>query len=93
MTTPEKGETMRAPPFEKLVIASHNKGKVAELADLLEPLRITVVAAAALGLPEPEEDGASFADNAAIKATAAAEASGLPALADDSGLAVRALCR
>jgi XTP/dITP diphosphohydrolase len=91
MTMPEMGERMHAPPIEKLVIASHNKGKVSELEELLEPLGITVVAAAAMGLPEPEENGASFAENAAIKANAAAKASGIPALADDSGLSVRAL--
>ena len=78
-------------PFEKLVIASHNKGKLREFATLLEPLGISALAAHELGLPEPEEDGASFAENAALKARAAAAQSGLPALADDSGLAVDAL--
>lgn len=75
----------------KLVIASHNPGKVREIADLLAPLGAEVVAAADLGLPEPEETGATFAANAEIKARAAAAASGLPALADDSGLVVPAL--
>lgn len=75
----------------RLVIASHNPGKLAEIADLLRPLRIETVSAGALGLPEPEETGASFAENAALKAQAVAGASGLPALADDSGLVVPAL--
>ena len=76
---------------EKLVIASHNLGKVREIADLLAPFGVAVIAAADLGLPEPEETGATFAENAALKARAAADESGLPALADDSGLAVHAL--
>jgi XTP/dITP diphosphohydrolase len=76
---------------EKLVIASHNPGKLREIADLLAPFGVAVVSAAALGLPEPVEDGASFEANAALKAHAAARASGLPALADDSGLVVDAL--
>jgi XTP/dITP diphosphohydrolase len=75
----------------KLVIASHNPGKVREIEDLLRPLGIAVVGAAALGLIEPEENGHTFAENAALKARTAAEASNLPALADDSGLAVVAL--
>jgi XTP/dITP diphosphohydrolase len=75
----------------KLVIASHNAGKVREIADLLDGRAIAVVSAAGLGLPEPEETGETFADNARLKAKAAAEASGLPALADDSGLCVVAL--
>jgi len=75
----------------KLVIASHNPGKVREIADLLALHGAEVVSAGDLGLPEPVEDGASFRANAAIKANAAAAASGLPALADDSGLAVEAL--
>ncbi|RMF11959.1 MAG: non-canonical purine NTP pyrophosphatase, partial [Alphaproteobacteria bacterium] len=75
----------------RLVIASHNPGKVREIADLLAPYGIAVAVAAELGLDEPEETGTSFAENAAIKALAAARASGLPALADDSGLAVAAL--
>ncbi len=74
-----------------LVIATHNQGKLAEMADLLRPYAIDVVSAGALGLPEPEETGASFEENAALKARAAAEASGKPALADDSGLVVPAL--
>jgi XTP/dITP diphosphohydrolase len=75
----------------RLVIASHNPGKVEEIAALLAPYGIETVAAAAFGLPEPEETGASFEANAALKARAAAERSGLPALADDSGLVVPAL--
>ncbi len=74
----------------KLVVASHNPGKVKEIAELLAPLRVAVVAAAELKLPEPVEAGASFATNAELKARAAAT-SGLPALADDSGLVVSAL--
>jgi XTP/dITP diphosphohydrolase len=76
---------------ETLVIASHNPGKVAEIEALLAPYGISAIGAAALGLPEPEETGATFEENAALKAYAAAEASGLPALADDSGLVVPAL--
>lgn len=75
----------------KLVIASHNQGKVREIGDLLAPFGADVVSAATLGLPEPEETGATFVANAELKARAAATASGLPALADDSGLAVTAL--
>ena len=75
----------------RLVIASHNPGKVREIEDLLRPLGIAVVGAAALGLIEPEETGHTFAENAALKARTAAEAAKLPALADDSGLAVAAL--
>jgi XTP/dITP diphosphohydrolase len=75
----------------RLVIASHNPGKVREIAELLAPHGAEVVSAATLGLAEPEETGATFAANAELKARAAAEASGLPSLADDSGLAVAAL--
>ncbi len=75
----------------KLVIATHNPGKAREIADLLSPFGVEVVTAGALGLPEPEETGATFIANAAIKAAAAATASGLPALADDSGLEVQVL--
>jgi XTP/dITP diphosphohydrolase len=74
-----------------IVAASHNEGKVRELAELLAPFGVECVSAASLGLPEPEETGASFAENAAIKAEAAAKASGMTALADDSGLEVAAL--
>jgi XTP/dITP diphosphohydrolase len=75
----------------RLVIASHNPGKVAEIAELLTPFRVETTGAAALGLVEPEETGSTYAENAAMKARAAATASGLPALADDSGLSVAAL--
>ncbi|SBW08900.1 dITP/XTP pyrophosphatase [uncultured Alphaproteobacteria bacterium] len=75
----------------KLVIASHNPGKVREIGELLAPHRVDVVSAGELGLPEPEETGETFADNARLKALAAAEGAGLPALADDSGLCVVAL--
>jgi XTP/dITP diphosphohydrolase len=75
----------------RLVVASHNPGKVREIADLLSPFAAEPVGAAALGLPEPEETGASFVANAELKARAAATAAGLPALADDSGLSVVAL--
>jgi XTP/dITP diphosphohydrolase len=80
-------------PFtdDRLVIASHNRGKVEEISALLMPFRIAALAAASLGIPEPEETGDSFEANAALKAGAAAQASGLPALADDSGLVVPAL--
>ena len=76
---------------ERLVIASHNPGKVAEIEELLRPYGVAAIGAGALGLPEPEETGASFEANAALKARAGAAASGLPALADDSGLVVPAL--
>ena len=75
----------------RLVVASHNSGKLREIADLLAPLGIEAVSAAALGLPEPEETEDSFAGNAALKALAAARGSQMPALADDSGLTVAAL--
>jgi XTP/dITP diphosphohydrolase len=75
----------------RLVIASHNEGKVKEIAELFAPFGIETVPASSLGLAEPEETGKSFAENAALKALAAAKASGLPALADDSGLEVAAL--
>lgn len=84
-------KTVRRFEGGKLVVASHNKGKVREIGELLEPFAVDVVSAGELGLPEPEEDGVSFAENAAIKALAAAKAANLPALADDSGLVVPAL--
>jgi XTP/dITP diphosphohydrolase len=74
-----------------LVIASHNPGKVREIDDLLRPFGIKTVGAAAVGLVEPEETGTTFAENAALKARAAARAAKLPSLADDSGLTVSAL--
>ena len=75
----------------KLVIASHNAGKVREIAELLAPHGVEILSAADLGLAEPEETGDTFHANAQLKARAAAEAAGLPVLADDSGLAVTAL--
>lgn len=81
----------RLQPGEKLVIATHNPGKLREIAALLAPLGLNAVSAGDLGLPEPEEDAPDFAGNAAIKALASARASGLPALADDSGFCVAAL--
>lgn len=74
-----------------LVVASHNKGKVREIAELLAPFAIETISAGDLGLPEPEETGATFRENAELKALAAAKAAGKPALADDSGLCVDAL--
>lgn len=82
---------MSLPRPGRLVIATHNPGKLTEIAALLEPLGIACVSAASLGLPEPVETEESFAGNALLKARAAARASGLPALADDSGLCVVAL--
>ena len=75
----------------KLVIATHNAGKLREIRALLAPFGIECVGAAELDLPEPEEIGVTFVDNAELKARAAADLSGLPALADDSGLSVDAL--
>jgi XTP/dITP diphosphohydrolase len=75
----------------KLVIASHNEGKVRELGALFAPYGIDCVSAGSLGLPEPEETGATFEANALLKARAAAAGSGLMALADDSGIEVEAL--
>jgi XTP/dITP diphosphohydrolase len=75
----------------KLVIASHNEGKVREIRELLGPYGVEPVSAAELDLPEPDEIGATFIDNADLKAREAADLSGLPALADDSGLCVDAL--
>lgn len=74
-----------------LVVASHNQGKIREIVDLLGAFGFEIRSAAELGLPEPEETGDTFEANAVLKARAATEASGLPALADDSGLAVDAL--
>jgi XTP/dITP diphosphohydrolase len=77
----------------KLVLASHNPGKLKEIAELLAPYHVDVVSAGALGLPEPDETETSFIGNARLKAVAAATASGLPALSDDSGLEVMGLNR
>jgi XTP/dITP diphosphohydrolase len=74
-----------------LIVASHNQGKVREIRDLLAPFGITVQSAADLNLPEPEETEDSFIGNAKLKALAAAQSANLPALSDDSGLAVTAL--
>jgi XTP/dITP diphosphohydrolase len=75
----------------RLVIATHNAGKLAELTELLEPFGLELASAGELGLPEPEETGTTFAENARIKAHATAEAAGELALADDSGLCVDAI--
>jgi len=75
----------------KLVIATHNAGKLKEISALLAPYGMECISAGALGLPEPAETGTTFVENALIKARAAAEASQLPALADDSGLSVAGL--
>lgn len=80
---------MFRPPV--LVVATHNPGKLAEIRAFLGEGGLDIVSAGAVGLPEPEETGETFADNALLKARAAMEASGLPSLADDSGLCVRAL--
>ncbi len=82
---------MRDARLDRLVIATHNAGKLAEFRDLLRPYGVEVLSAGDLGLPEPEETGTSFAANARLKAEAAARGSSLPALADDSGLCVDAL--
>ena len=84
-------DSMHRPITGRLVVATHNPGKLREMRELLEPFRVETVPAVTLGLPEPEETGASFSANARIKAEAAARTSGLPAFADDSGLAVDAL--
>jgi XTP/dITP diphosphohydrolase len=75
----------------RVVLATHNPGKLREMRELMAPYGVDLVAAGELGLPEPEENGHMFAENAAIKAVAAARASGLPALADDSGICIDAL--
>jgi XTP/dITP diphosphohydrolase len=76
---------------EKLVLASHNRGKLREIAELVAPFGVTAVSAADLGLPEPEETAPDFAGNARLKATAAALAAELPPLGDDSGFCLAAL--
>jgi len=78
-------------PGGRLVIASHNPGKLREIADLLGPFSVDAVSAGSLNLPEPEETGSTFVANAELKALASARGSGLPALADDSGLSVDCL--
>lgn len=82
---------MRKFTDQKLVLASHNKGKLREIAEMLKPFNIDVVLAGDLGLPEPDETETTFVGNALIKARAAAKASNLPSLADDSGLSVNGL--
>lgn len=82
---------MRRLGGETLVIATHNAGKLKEISALLAPHGLSCISAGSLGLPEPDETGKTFIENALIKARAAAVASGLPALADDSGLSVTAL--
>src|SRR5580658_6221844 len=81
----------KLPPGTRLVLASHNEGKLAELTDLLRPYQVEIVSASALGLPEPDETAPDFAGNARIKALAAATATNLPAFSDDSGFCVAAL--
>ena len=76
---------------DRLLVATHNRGKLEEIAALLDPHGVTALSAAEFGLPEPEETGTTFIENARIKAHAAAAATGLPALADDSGICVEAL--
>ena len=88
MTTPRSGPRLGP---GKLVIATHNPGKLREIAALLQPYGLECLSAGALGLPEPAETGTTFAENALIKARSAAEGSGIVSLADDSGLAVEAL--
>lgn len=79
---------IRFQPGDRLLLATHNRGKVKEFRELLAPFELDVVSAGDLGLPEPEETGSTYEENARLKARAAADASGLPSLADDSGLDV-----
>jgi XTP/dITP diphosphohydrolase len=93
-TQPPRGHRKICPPSSeicRLVIATHNPGKLVEMRDLLMPYGVDAISAGDLGLKEPDETGMTFRDNARIKAEAAAMVSGLPAFADDSGLAVDAL--
>lgn len=83
--------TMKRRLRGSLVLATHNDGKLREMDDLLAPFGITTLSAKVLGLPEPEETGLTFGDNARLKANRAAKAANMPALADDSGLCVAAL--
>ncbi|MEQ5869187.1 RdgB/HAM1 family non-canonical purine NTP pyrophosphatase [Sagittula sp. NFXS13] len=82
---------MREQIGDKLLVATHNQGKLDEIKALLEPFGVTCVGAKEMGLPEPEETGTTFIENARIKAHAAAQATGLPALSDDSGIEIDAL--
>jgi XTP/dITP diphosphohydrolase len=89
MNSPSERKGLKG--FGRLVVATHNPGKAREIADLLRPFGVDLVTAGDLGLPEPEETETTFRGNAELKARAAAAASGLPALADDSGMAAEAL--
>ncbi|MBD8686283.1 MULTISPECIES: RdgB/HAM1 family non-canonical purine NTP pyrophosphatase [unclassified Rhizobium] len=82
---------MRKLDTRTIVVASHNKGKIAEISDLIGPLGFSAKSAAELNFAEPDETGTTFEENAAIKALASAKASGLPSLSDDSGLVIDAL--
>ena len=82
---------MRRFTDKTLLVATHNDGKLGEISELIQPFGINVVGAAAKNLPEPEETGTTFVENARIKARAAVDATGLPALADDSGIEIDAL--
>jgi XTP/dITP diphosphohydrolase len=82
---------VRSLSSDRVVIATHNPGKLAEMSELLAPYGIAAISAGELGLAEPDENGMTFTENACIKAVAAARAARLPALADDSGLVVEAL--
>lgn len=82
---------MHLPEGTKIVVASHNDGKLREFADLMGPFGLEAKSAREFGLPEPDETGTTFEENAYIKAHAAAKATGLPALSDDSGLMIDAL--
>jgi XTP/dITP diphosphohydrolase len=82
---------MHLPEGTKIVVASHNDGKLREFADLMGPFGLEAKSAREYGLPEPDETGTTFEENAYIKAYAAAKATGLPALSDDSGLMIDAL--
>ena len=88
---PHPTSVIRRLSSDRLVIATHNSGKLVEMRELLAHYGIAAVSAGELGLPEPEENGVTFRDNACIKAVAAARAAKLPAFADDSGLVVEAL--
>ncbi len=78
-------------PNDRLVIASHNKGKIREIRELLEPFQLDVVSAGDLGIPEPDETGTTFVENSVLKAVEIMKHCGLPCLADDSGIAIDAL--
>ena len=86
-----RSNARRLAPGARLLIASHNSGKLTEMRGLLAPYRIDAISAGEMGLSEPAETGTTFRDNARLKAEVAAKATGLPAFADDSGLAIDAL--